>query len=287
MTTEFVFWDVQHGNAAYIRTPNGQHIAADLGTGKLGDGASTFSPLLHLRDSWDVSQLDSVIISHPHRDHIDDIFNFDALSPLTLSRPGHLSESDIRSDNKGAKSDRFIDKYLQIGRRYNQPCPPFLNPHEPSNNGGVEIQTFEPSSCPTSNLNNHSMVTMVTYEGCKMLIPGDNESLSREELLGRRDFRDAIQGTDVLLAPHHGRKAGFSEALFEYITPHLTIISDGPSGDTSATDLYAGKTKGWKVHKRSGGSETRRCVTTRKDGMIVVDFGRNQSGTPCIAVRVD
>lgn len=65
MTTKFVFWDVQHDNAAYIRTPNGQHIASDLGTGKLGDGDSTFSPLLHLRDSWDVSQLDSVIIPTP------------------------------------------------------------------------------------------------------------------------------------------------------------------------------------------------------------------------------
>ena len=73
----FVFWDVQHGNATYFSTPNGQRIVVDLGTGKLGDGNPAFSPLLHMRDSWDVSQLDSVINTHPHRDHLDDIFNFD------------------------------------------------------------------------------------------------------------------------------------------------------------------------------------------------------------------
>lgn len=282
--TKFVFWDVQHGNAAYIRTRNDQHIAVDLGVGKLGDGNSNFSPLLHLRDNWDVSQLDSVIVTHPHRDHLGDVFNFDELSPRTLSRPRHLSQTGIQADNP---NDRFIQKYFEIDRRYNQPIQEALNPFKPNNNGGVEFHTFEPSSCPSSNLNNHSMVTVVSYADSKMLIPGDNESASWDELLGREDFRNAIRDTDVLLAPHHGRKAGFSERLFEYIAPHLTIISDGPSGDTSATDLYAAKTKGWKVYKRSGGSETRKCVTTRKDGVIVVDFGRNSEGTPFIAVYVD
>jgi len=28
--TRFVFWDVQHGNAAYVSTPNDQRIVVDL-----------------------------------------------------------------------------------------------------------------------------------------------------------------------------------------------------------------------------------------------------------------
>ena len=31
MTLKFITWDVEHGSAAYIRTPNGKHIAVDLG----------------------------------------------------------------------------------------------------------------------------------------------------------------------------------------------------------------------------------------------------------------
>lgn len=280
----FVFWDVQHGNAAYIRTPNYQHIAVDLGTGKVGDGNPNFSPLLHLKNKWAVTQLDGVVITHPHRDHLDDIFNFETLIPRTLERPQHLSASDVRGDNK---NDSYIDKYLEIDAKYNHPVPLNANPFESSNNGGMTISTFQPQLCPTSNLNNHSVVTVASYAGNKMLISGDNESASWDELLDRNDFRNAIRGTDVLLAPHHGRKAGFSERLFEHITPRLTIISDGPSGTTSATNLYAAKTRGWEVYKRSGGSEMRKCVTTRKDGVIVVEFGGNVNGNSYIEVKID
>ena len=45
-----VFWDVQHGSAAYIATPAGTHIAVDLGTGSYGESGPEFSPLLHLKD---------------------------------------------------------------------------------------------------------------------------------------------------------------------------------------------------------------------------------------------
>ena len=73
---QIVVWDVQHGNATYIKTPGGKHIVQDLGIGSYGEGRSEFSPLLHLKNGG-VNRLDGVIITHPHRDHLDDIFNFD------------------------------------------------------------------------------------------------------------------------------------------------------------------------------------------------------------------
>ena len=283
---KFVFWDVQHGSATYISTPGGQHIVIDLGTGSYGDSNLEFSPLLHLKHKWGVKQLDGVIITHPHRDHLDDIFNFDALSPRVLLRPKHLTEDDIRAGNR--KEDKaIIDKYLEVNRRYTSPVDPSENPFHANNNGGVEIQRFTPSSCATSNLNNHSIVTIISHAQSKMIIPGDNEPASWDELLKRNDFISAIKGTDILVAPHHGRQSGFSSALFEHITPRLTIISDGRFCDTSATDRYAQKTQGWMVHKRSGGKEKRKCVTTRNDGVIVVEFGENQDGKPFIKVTID
>ncbi len=52
-----VFWDVEHGNAACIRTPTDQHIAVDLGTGSYGDSNLEFSPLLHLKHKWNQNRL--------------------------------------------------------------------------------------------------------------------------------------------------------------------------------------------------------------------------------------
>jgi phosphoribosyl 1,2-cyclic phosphodiesterase len=59
-----------------------------------------FSPLLHLEYSYGVQQLDGVVITHPHRDHIDDIGNFDALSPRVLLRPKHLTDAEVLGGNR-------------------------------------------------------------------------------------------------------------------------------------------------------------------------------------------
>ena len=274
--TTFVFWDVQHGSAAYIRTPNGKHIVIDLGTGSY-EGNTPFHPLLYLKYKHNVQQLDTVVITHPHRDHLDDIFNFDLLAPKVLWRPAHLSETDVRQGNQ-SQDRAVIDKYLEINSRYTEPVSPNTDPFVPNNNGGVTIQTFVSPNCARTNLNNHSLVTIVSYGGIKMIIPGDNEKPSWNDLLEREDFRVAIQGTHVLVASHHGRESGFSPALFDHISPYLTIISDGPAKETSVSDRYAQRTQGWPVYKRSSGTrEQRKCLTTRNDGVIVVKFGENKT----------
>ena len=129
---------------------------------------------------------------------------------------------------------------------------------------------FTSKQCPRDNINNHSVVTVMSYLGVKFLIPGDNESPSWKELLGRKDFVSAIQSTHVLVAPHHGRESGFHAPLFERITPMLTIISDGRVVDTSATSRYSAACKGWVVTRRNGPRTERKSVTTRNDGAIEV-----------------
>lgn len=284
-TTKLIFWDVQHGSAAYIRTPK-KNIVVDLGSGSYGTQKAEFSPLLHLKYKWNVDRLDGVIITHPHRDHLDDIVNFGTLSPRVLARPKHLTDDEVLSGNRDADRDT-IDKYLEINHRYNEPVSQEDNPFLAQNNGGLNIQKFTPTSCETSNLNNHSIVTVAEFASSKVVIPGDNEPSSWDELLQNTDFVSAIAGTDILVAPHHGRDSGFSDELFNYISPRLTIISDGRFCDTSATDRYAKKTQGWKVHKRGGRTEERKCVTTRNDGVIAVELGRSLNNTPYIKVTID
>ena len=142
-------------------------------------------------------------------------------------------------------------------------------------------------TCPHTNLNNHSVVTVIEYEDCKILLPGDNESPSWDELLGQSDFKAKLSDVDVLVAPHHGRDSGFHKELFDYFHPRLTIISDGRSVDTSATERYDQVTTGWTVHSRSGPDQKRKCVTTRKDGTIDVEIGRNSDGKPFVSVTID
>ena len=286
MTLQLIVWNVQHGSAAYIQTPNGKHIVIDLGAGDAsGNG---FSPLKHLRQSG-IRKLDHVTITHPHMDHIDDILNFDLLFPETLLTPKHLTEDDIRGGNPSPsqEAEAKIQKYLEIKRRYSSPVAPQTLVDLPQNNGGVSIQTFIPSQSSTGNLNNHSVVTVLEYSGVKILIPGDNESPSWAELLNRRDFVTEIAGTHVLVAPHHGRESGFHRPLFDHFHPRITLISDGRTVDTSATARYSNLTEGWKVRRRNGTAQDRKCVTTRNDGTIEVEVGINSAGRGTLNVTID
>lgn len=274
---EIIIWDVQHGSSAYVKTPNDKHIVIDLGAGKYSN-KEEFSPLLHLKEKYGVKSIDQVIITHPHTDHIDDIMNFDELNPKILTRPKHLTEDDIRKANPDSDSEK-TDKYLEINTRYNTPVSDEERPLLAKNNGGVNMQTFIPKECGHSNINNHSVVTVIEYLGIKVIIPGDNESASWKELLENKSFVESIKNADIFVASHHGRESGYYNDLFENFKPDLVIISDGPEGETSVTGKYSQKANGWNVFKRSDNtSEKRYCLTTRNDGVIIIKIGQNGQG---------
>jgi beta-lactamase superfamily II metal-dependent hydrolase len=282
MSVGLRIWDVQHGSAVHIRTPNGKNIVADCGSGDSG------SPLLALKKQLGLARLDMAIITHPHLDHISDILNLSYLNPRTFLRPKQLTRTDILANNKNLSSSamQIIDEYLRFNSTYTEPLGPGDDPKDQSANGGAKIVTFIPTTCPHTNLNNHSVVAVIEYGGSKILLPGDNEAPSWDELLGRSDFRASISNTDILVAPHHGRDSGFHRELFNHFNPLLTIISDGRFVDTSATDRYGQVTKGWTVHSRSGPDQKRKCVTTRNDGTIDVAIGTNPGGSPFVSVTI-
>jgi len=282
---EIVFWDVQHGHATYIKSPNNKHIVVDLGIGSWDDNNQAFSPLLHLKNLYGVPQLNYVIITRPHLDHIDDILNFDALNPKVFNRPKQISNAEVMQEEKRVITIRNQDKpkfekYCEINDRYNQAIQDTDpdNVRKPENYGGLIIKTFTPISCDHNNFNNHSIIVVFEYAGIKVVVPGDNEKCSFEELLKKQDFKDAIKDSDILLAPHHGRESGYYNDFVTLVNPRLTIVSDGRFCETSANHRYSQKSRGWTVHKGNGTSEVRKCLTTNSDGEVFVSFGY-ESGT--------
>lgn len=291
-TVKMIFWDVQAGHATYIKSPNGKHIVIDLGIGSFDDNNSGFSPLMFLKENLNVSQLDYVIITHPHLDHIEDIVNFDTLSPKILLRPNHITNEEIMQEEKATQTIRnrdkpIFEKYCEINKRYNSPVRDTntSNPKLISNYGGLSIKTFHPINCNKSNFNNHSIITVLEFEGIKVVIPGDNEKSSFEELLQKESFTTCIKDADILLAPHHGRESGYNTDFINLVNPKLTIISDGRFCDTSATSRYSQKSQGLMVYYKNGSSEKRNCLTTRTDGEIFVEFGKNYNEKLFLSVR--
>jgi competence protein ComEC len=279
-------WDVKHGHATYIRTPNSRHIVVDLGTGTFSDSNEVFSPLQYIKKNYGVNSLDYCIITHPHMDHIDDVMNFSSLSTKTLLRPKHIPDDVLL---KGVRDFELpkIREYLKIHKRYNQPLTDdhYNNHSNPDNWGGLKISTFHPKNCSISNLNNQSIVTVFEYAKSKIVIPGDNESASWNELLQNQAFVEKIKDADIYLASHHGRESGYHEEVIKIINPRLTVVSDAKFHENSNIERYRRKSRGWTVFNGDK-KTTRYTLSTYNDGVITVKAGWNQGDEPFLQVNV-
>lgn len=258
-------WDVQLGLAIHVKAPNGKYIVIDLGTGTYESGNS--SPLR--KRMFD--NIAYMIITHPHLDHISDILNFDINSPKILQRAKSLTNEEVMEGVRYCDKAKF-EKYCDINDRYNSPVryDDENNTENPDNYGGLEIQTFSTSACDHSNFNNFSIITIFKFSGIKVVVCGDNEKDSFDVLMRRSDFKDAVRYADVLVAPHHGRESAYHSEFVSLVNPRITIISDTTKSDASAVDKYVQKSRGWKVR-----GEERKCLTTRNDGNITIEFGES------------
>ena len=84
-----VFWDVQHGHATTVTSPNDRVFMVDLGQGS-HRSENPFSPLVYLYNNG-TRRIDHLIISHPHLDHIDDILKLRHFDVIAMTRPRHLT----------------------------------------------------------------------------------------------------------------------------------------------------------------------------------------------------
>jgi competence protein ComEC len=285
--TEITVWDVQHGSATYVKSPNGKHIIIDAGMGSYENGTD-FSPLDHLRSNYGVKRINYAILTHPHGDHIEDIDNLIDLYPKVLRRPKHLTRGDIIT-TKTKKSDiPLYEKYIEFSDGYDGNVSGTADdPANPDNFEGLSIQAFGAINCSASNLNNQSILSVFSYADSKVVIAGDNENASFNELLQHTNFKAAIKNADILVASHHGRESGFHKEFVELVKPHLTVISDGSKTDTSAVDDYGRISDGWTVSSRKrGSSEVRKTVSTYHDGVINIKFGYNKNNEPFLIVKI-
>lgn len=277
MTLELFIHDVGHGHAVHAFTPNGQSIVIDLGC------SEEFSPLSWLRKETDT--IDSLVITHPHGDHIDEILQLEDFNVRQIWRPKWLPEDDVRKANQSSYTEK-LDCYFDISNnRFIHPVKKEDLVGSPAVSSGVTITKHASSDCGTSNINNHSGVVVFEYCGVKVVIPGDNEPPSWKSLLCKQDFVDAITGTHLYLSSHHGRESGYYSDLFKIIKPKLCVVSDGRVQDTDATSRYSQHAEGWSVSSKStGNSKQRSCLTTRTDGYIKIVIGKNDNGSPYLTV---
>lgn len=231
---EVRIWDVGHGFAAWIKTPAGQHHWIDAGA------KSDFSPAEHAvkRGYIKKGQLDYLIISHSDSDHLTELPELIA----NLGEPRILRRNkSIPQEFKFGKGQLldFQAVYKSLDERYNTDVRWEESPTNSVYNGGVEIKTCHLDSPQVVNSNNYSVVALYKYKGTLIIFPGDIEDSGWQEIerLVRSDWGPIVRNSNFrfLVAPHHGRPSGYSDAMMDFFSPHVCIVCDGyGKGETDA-----------------------------------------------------
>ena len=276
-TASMKIWNVELGLAVHIKAPNGRYIVIDLGS------TNSTSPLKALNGK-DIGYL---VITHPHFDHFSDIDNIKYIRPDVLWRCKSYTRSELldgaRESDKGK-----INRYCDFVDSYNGPLSPHQDPSTDAPFNGLRAELFQTSSCDKSNKNNFSAIVVLKLGNAKIVVCGDNAQESFEKLMAQSDFKDAVKDAWVLVASHHGRESGYYEDFVNLVNPYITVISDTNKSETSAVSKYSSKSKGWNVYNALNGKfEQRKCLTTRNDGNIEIQFGETNDSKYCGFLHVD
>jgi hypothetical protein len=295
---EFYLFDVQHGQSAAVRLPNGRWCLFDAGDGR--DGSPTqwirrqeaikqrVSQLLHARTSGS-SLLDrrlasiytrpqfqylKMTVSHLHHDHLSD------WEAALGAAPEFLRTVDFDGEYlQDLKATSHPDSYASVSRFCGHYKVGFTTATLVPDYGGVAITEHALpvrvagalGGAANSRVNNASVITRINYSGNSILLCGDMETDAWEFALNhspdRQIWQSLASNIDILVAPHHGHSSAYSTSLMAWARPSVVLVSvksyDEHVDTRYSSNAVSGITLGTSYHQR---------ITTRKHGTIKIEL---------------
>ncbi len=201
------FVDVGQGDCTLIQTSEAV-ILIDAGEAGEADDVINF-----LKER-DIKKIDCCIATHPHTDHIGglpEIFEkFDVDTVIT---------TEFNEDNEPTTDtyERFIDslEYVEnvaiaeVGDKYEY--------------GSLKLEILGPLK-QYEDLNNMSIVAKVSYGKTSLVLTGDAETLSENDML---ENKNVDYSADILKLGHHGSSTSTGKAWLKAVNPEVGIISCG------------------------------------------------------------
>ncbi|MBX9655319.1 DNA internalization-related competence protein ComEC/Rec2 [bacterium] len=214
---------VGHGNAGVLRTPDGRCVLFDAGsiTGPKVT-SRVIAPFL-----WNkrVAKIDAIILSHADIDHFNGVVELarrfpiqEVFLPPSFARNTEPSVALILNE---LRRRQILVKFLWRGDEVSWDRVTLRVLHPPATfDGGTD--------------NAASLVIRIENEGRSILSTGDVEGDGLVSLLG-----GSLEGTDVLIAPHHGASASNTSQLAERLRPKGVISSQGREARRAGSlDVY-------------------------------------------------
>ena len=210
------FLDIGQGDCELIQLPTGETILIDSG--------DRGAPTVDLLREYGVKQLDLIIATHPHSDHMGEMRDvMRAFKVLEFWDSGFNHPTKTYSDMLQERRDRGIK---------------LTNPKRGDvlKLGDALIEVLNPSTeLPDNNANNASIVIRLTYGSKRFLFTGDAETYEDstkpsawEQML--ETAKDKLRA-DLLKAGHHGSSDGTTREVLDAVRPSIVTISCAAGND--------------------------------------------------------
>lgn len=199
------FIDIGQGDAELIITPNKKTI--------LIDGGEEGTGILDYLNGIGVTQIDVMVATHPHSDHIGGLVDlFESSFPVKkVITSGWAANTNL--------FEKFLDgiesskaEYVEVQRG-----DTFVI-------DGMTFYVVSPTKDYISdNVNNMSLVILMKENGVSFLFTGDQAFDAEENLLSSGIDINA----DFLKVGHHGSSTSTSDAFLNAVSPKIAIYSAG------------------------------------------------------------
>ena len=201
------FIDVGKADSIYVNC-KGKNVLID------GGEQDTYNTVLEYLKKLGVKNLDIVIATHPHSDHIGGL-------PEVLYEFKIFRVLMPKVKDSVVPTSKIYEKFLLSIEKNKIPVK-IPTPGENISLGELEIKIFAPNGF-YDNVNNHSIVAKFIYKNVSFLFTGDAEKESENDILSKNyDVKST-----VLKVGHHGSKTSTTKEFLRKVSPKYAVICVG------------------------------------------------------------
>ena len=193
--------DVGQADSILIQVDNESML---IDAGNTGDGEKIISTL---KDN-NVNELKYVVGTHAHEDHIGAMN--DVIKEFKID---HFYMPDVLADTK--TFENVLDELAIKNIKYEVPTI-----GDTYNLGNAKLEVLYVGK-DLDNLNNDSIILMLTYKDIKFLFTGDATKTIEKKLI-KKDIK-----ADVLKVAHHGASSSTNDLFLAVVKPSYAVISVG------------------------------------------------------------